>query len=80
MKEWNLNVINFQLLRFQADIAMDAAKHWMMVTEVKREGKQVGKVHVEEQQQMSMEEVFKMVNSQKEQMWQQERTSEETFL
>ena len=52
----------------------------MMVTEVKREGKQVGKVHVEEQQQMTMEEVFKMVNSQKEQMWQQERTSEETFL
>ena len=51
----------------------------MMVTAVKRKERQVEKVE-EKQQQMSMEEVFKMVNSQKEQMWQQERKSEESFL
>ena len=70
---------DFQLIRFEADIAKDAVKQWMMVTEMKREGRQEGKVEVEEQQQMTMEEVFKMVNSQKEQMWQQERKSEESF-
>ena len=43
-----------------------------------REGGKGVKVEVK-QQQMTMEEVFKMVNSQKEQMWQQERKSEETF-
>ena len=52
-----------------------------MVTEMKREARQEGEVEVEgdKQHQMTMEEVFKMVNSQKEQMWQQERKSEETF-
>ena len=48
---------------------------------MKREARQGGEVDVEgsEQQQMTMEEVFRMVNSQKKQMWQQERKSEETF-
>ena len=73
----NINV--FQLIRFEADITKDVAKQWMMVTAVKRKERQVEKVE-EKQQQMSMEEVFKMVNSQKEQMWQQERKSEESFF
>ena len=48
---------------------------------MKREARQEGEVEVEgdKHHQMTMEEVFKMVNSQKEQMWQQERKSEETF-
>ena len=70
--------INFQVIRFQADIAKDAARQWRMVTEMKkeaREGNVGGGRMVKANQQMTMEQVFKMVNSQKEQMWQQERKS-----
>ena len=54
------------------------------MTEMKKEAREGGKgVKMDgrgkKQEQMTMEEVFKMVNSQKEQMWQQERKSEETF-
>lgn len=70
--------LDFQVIRFQADIAKDAARQWKMVTEMKKEAREgnVGSGRmVKANQQMTMEQVFKMVNSQKEQMWQQERKS-----
>ena len=57
---------------------MDSA---MLVTEMEASKRQAGRMSEEigDHQQMSIEELLKMVNSQKEQMWQQDRTSKESF-
>ena len=71
----------FQLIRFEADIANSAMDTAMLVTEMEAGKRQAGRMPEEigDQQQMSIEELLKMVNSQKEQMWQQDRTSKESF-
>ena len=72
---------DFQLIRFEADIANSAMDSAMLVTEMDAGKRQAGRMPEEigDHQQMSIEELLKMVNSQKEQMWQQDRTSKESF-
>ena len=72
---------DFQLIRFEADIANSAMDSAMLVTEMDAGKRQAGRMPegIGDHQQMSIEELLKMVNSQKEQMWQQDRTSKESF-
>ena len=72
---------DFQLIRFEADIANSAMDTAMLVTEMDAGKRQAGRMPegIGDHQQMSIEELLKMVNSQKEQMWQQDRTSKESF-